>query len=132
MGYFIAYRHTGADSERLEELLPAVCDAIKAKGEDVYCTYFDEDDFRRDNYSPSEIMKHAFERIESLGNLFIVIDGQEKSEGMLLEAGYCLAKEIGFTVAKKAGVNTYLDQLADNCFEYNDVEDLLVKIREVL
>ncbi|TXG78076.1 hypothetical protein E6P97_00390 [Patescibacteria group bacterium] len=128
MGYFVGYRHTGAAPERLAELLPAVRDAISDAGHEVYCTYFDEDSFRQDGYGPREIMSHAFGEIDRLGGLFVVIDSDEKSEGMLLEAGYCIAKGIGFTVAKRAGVTTYLDQLATTSFEYQDIPDLIGKI----
>jgi len=132
MGYFIGYRHTGADPDRLEQLLPAVRDAIESSGEDAYCTYFDEEKFQRSGYRPNDIMQHAFEKIDSLGGLFVVMDGPDKSEGMLIEAGYCLAKNIVFIVAKRSGVSTYLDQLTVKSFEYNDVEDLVQKIGETL
>ena len=132
MGYFIAYRHTGADPERLETLLPAVRDTIADEGHEVYCTYFDEDDFQRDGYGPKQIMEHAFEKIEGLGGLLVVIDSQEKSEGMLIEVGYCLAKGIGFVVAKRAGVSTYIDQLTEQSFEYKDIEDLTSKIKDII
>lgn len=128
MGYFIGYRHTGADPERLATLLPAVRDALTDAGHETYCTYFDEDSFREDGYGPKEIMDHAFRKIEDIGGLFVVIDGDEKSEGMILEAGYCIARGIGFTVAKRAGVTTYLDQLATSSFEYGDIQDLVEKI----
>lgn len=130
MGYFVGYRHTGADPERLATLLPAVRDALSSAGHEVYCTYFDEDSFRQEGYGPKEIMEHAFRKIENIGGLFVVVDSDEKSEGMLLEAGYCIAKGIGFTVAKRVGVTTYLDKLATSTFEYNDIPDLAGKIGE--
>ena len=46
MKYFIAYRHTGADPAYLEQLLPAIREAFKSSGLEVYCTYFDEDGFK--------------------------------------------------------------------------------------
>jgi hypothetical protein len=132
MGYLIAYRHTGADPERLEQLLPAVKGAVENAGHQAYCTYFDEEEFQGNGHGPKEIMDHAFQKIEELGGLFILVDGDEKSEGMLMEAGYCIAKNIGFVVAKRAGVTTYLDKMAERSFEYNDINDLVQKIEGVL
>jgi hypothetical protein len=132
MGFLLAYRHTGADPERLEKLLPAVKGAIEQTGHEAYCTYFDEEEFQGSGHGPKEIMDHAFQKIEELGGLFVLVDSDEKSEGMLMEAGYCIAKNIGFIVAKRVGVSTYLDKLALQSFEYNDIDDLVQKIEGVM
>lgn len=132
MGYFVAYRHTGAEPERLEAMLPAVRDALIAKGEDVYCTYFDEANFKSEGFGPKQIMEHAFQKIEEQGNLFVVLDDAQKSEGMILEIGYCLAKAIPIVVAKRRSVETYLDQMAAASFDYTDIPDLTSQIKEAL
>lgn len=130
MGYFVAYRHTGADPERLEELLPVVRDTLQKIGE-VYCTYFDEADFQDKQLSARNIMDHAFAKIEALGGLFVLLDGPDKSEGMLMEIGYCIAKAIPIVVAKRAGVdNTYVDQMTDKSFNYSNADDLITGIKE--
>lgn len=132
MGYFVAYRHTGAEPERLEAMLPVVRDTLVAKGEDVYCTYFDEANFKSDGFGPKQIMEHAFQKIEEQGNLLVVLDDTQKSEGMILEVGYCLAKAIPIVVARRRAVETYLDQMATVTFEYTDIPDLANQIKEVL
>lgn len=129
MGYFVAYRHTGADPERLSALLPAVCESLKKRGQEVYCTYFEEEEFKAAGQKPRQIMEHAFQKIEELGGLFVIIDGAEKSEGMLMEIGYCSAKGLKIIVAKRKGFdNTYVPNMADYSFEYADIEDLKAKI----
>lgn len=132
MGYFIAYRHTGAVPEQLEAMLPAVRDTFVEAGHEAYCTYFDEASFQDKGLGPREIMEHAFSKIEELGNLFVIVDSTEKSEGMILEVGYCIAKSIPFAVAKRKGVDTYLDKLTDTSFEYKDTADLVLKIKEAM
>ncbi len=82
-------------------LLPAVCESLRERGEDVYCTYFDEDKFRSSGKSNRQIMEHAFSKIEEQGALFVVLDGEEKSEGMLMEVGFCAAKGVSMIVAKR-------------------------------
>ncbi len=131
MGYFVAYRHTGADPEYLDELLPVIRDSFAECGEETYCTYFDEKQFKTDGLNPRQIMDHAFAKIVEIGGLFVLIDGQEKSEGQLLEIGFCIAKAIPFVVAKRNSVtNTYIDQMTDNSFGYNDIDDLKAGIRK--
>lgn len=132
MGYFIAFRFTGADAKQLDEIIPVVSDALQAKGQEVYCTYFDEEFFQDEGLTKQQIFNHAFAKIEEMGKLFVLVDSDLKSEGMLIEAGYCMAKGIEIVVAKRAGVNTYLDQLAAKSFEYHGVEDLADKIKKEL
>ena len=130
MGYFIAYRHTGADPEYLAELMPVVRDALKESGEEVYCTYFDEAEFKSGGLAPRAIMEHAFSKIDELGGLFVLIDGLEKSDGQIMEVGYCIAKSIPFVVAKRNSVdNTYVDQMTEKSFEYKDIEGLKAGIK---
>ncbi len=132
MGYFVAYRFTGADTKRLDVLMPAVCDALKKSGQEVYCTYFEEDEFQKHGYGIKEIFQHAFDKLDEFKGLFVLIDSFDKSEGMLIEVGYCLAKGYDVVVAKKTGVYTHLDKLAKSSFEYDDIEDLVKKIGENL
>jgi nucleoside 2-deoxyribosyltransferase len=130
MGYFVAYRHTGADPEYLEELMPVVRDALQ-ESDEVYCTYFDEAHFKSSGLTPRQIMDHAFQKIEELGGLFVLIDGPDKSDGQIMEVGYCIAKAIPFIVAKRNSVtNTYIDQMTDNSFGYDDIEGLKSGIKQ--
>ena len=125
MNYFIAYRHTGEDPQRLFQLLPAVREAFFGQHHVVYCTYFDEDTFASAQYSARDIMEHAFRKIEEMGHLFVVQDSTEKSEGMIMEVGYCRAKGIPITLAKRRAIfGTYLPDMADRVFEYATIEEL--------
>jgi hypothetical protein len=130
VGYFVAYRHTGADPESLASLMPIVRDELLASGQDVYCTYFDEAQFKSGGFTPRQIMEHAFQKIEELGGLFVLIDCPDKSDGQIMEVGYCIAKAIPFVVAKRNSVtNTYIDQMTDNSFGYDDIESLKAGIK---
>ena len=130
MGYLIAYRHTGSDPVYLNELLPMVRDAFSSGGVETYCTFFDEASFQQKHLAPQEIMAHAFTKIEELGGLFVLIDGEEKSDGQIMEVGYCLAKDIPIVVAKRRSVkNTYIDKMTEQTFEYDSLDELASGIR---
>lgn len=131
MGWFIAYRHTGVDAVELERLIPAVRDALQSDSSEVYCTYFNEGDFKNTRLGPVGIMQHAFSKIEEMGNLFVLIDSGQKSEGMIMEVGYCLAKQIPITVAVRSGVTeTYIPDMTMDVIRYTDTKDLIYKIKE--
>lgn len=129
MKYVIAYRHTNVPLEKLSALLVPVRDAFASKGDETYCTFFDQDTFESTNMTAREVMYHAFKKIEEMGALFILQDSDEKSEGMLMEVGYCIAKHIPIIVATREGVqNTYLPSMTDLTISYRDTTDLVEKI----
>jgi hypothetical protein len=92
MKYFIAYRHTGEDPARLRTLLVPIRQAFEQRGDEIYCTFFNDTSFRARRLGPHEIMYEAFQKIEEMGHLFAALDSVDKSEGMLMEIGYCIAK----------------------------------------
>ncbi len=131
MGYFVGYRFTGAEPAYLDKLLPLVRDTFAEEGVETYCTYFDESSFQKENLDQRQIMDHAFLKINEVGGLFVLIDGPEKSEGQLIEVGYCVAKGLPIVVAKRRSVeNTYVHKMADTSFEYDTLEELAQKIKE--
>lgn len=125
MKTFVAYRFSGEDLKTLEPLLVAVRDVLKDRGVEVYCTFFDEAEFKNKSLSARQIMDHAFGIINDIDFLFVVQMSDNKSEGMLIEVGYCIAKDIPVIVATKGSVkNTYLPYIATQSFKWRTIEDL--------
>lgn len=125
MEAFLAYRHTGEQPEDLEVLLGNTRDALARAGVNAYCTFFDEDEFQNKSFGARQIMDHAFETIEAKDMLFVLQTSENKSEGMLMEVGYCRARGIPVVVASKSDVeHTYLPDMADIAIRWNDPEDL--------
>ena len=126
---FIAYRHTGESEEVLEEMLGGVCRALGKTGVNAYCTFFAEKDFQAKQMNARQIMEHAFEVIDSKDILFVVQASESKSEGMIMEVGYCIAKQKPIIVATHESVqSTYLPQMANTAFTYSSLDDLESKI----
>lgn len=131
MKTFVAFRFTGEDPKVLEPLLTAVRDSLTNKGVEVYCTFFDEAEFQDKSLTARQIMDHAFAIIDNTDFLFVVQTSESKSEGMLMEVGYCLAKHIPIAVANKKGITgTYVPQMADLLIEWESTEDLATKIQK--
>lgn len=130
MAYLLSYRHTDADPEQLKQLLPAVWDAFTSINEPVYSTYFENAEFRASHTAPKDVLMHAFNKIDELQGLFVIQDSEERSEGMLMEIGYCMAKNYPICVATRRGVHdTYLPTMVSNHFYYETIDDLTEKIR---
>lgn len=126
---FIAFRFSGENVKKIMPLLLVVRDSLKRKGIEAYCTLFDEHRFKDKSMDAKEIMAHAFSIIDTSEILFVVQTSEERSEGMLLEMGYSIAKRKLIIVATKSGVhNTYLPEMGTIAFEWSNLEDLSEKI----
>lgn len=127
----ISYRYNGEIIKDLEVLLVNVCSAFKFAGINPYCVYFEHYKNSRDR-SPAEMMQLAFSHIDNSDFLFVIQASEARSEGMLIEIGYAIARDIKVVVATKKGVsNTYLPSMGDYAFEYVDIQDLIQQIKEI-
>ncbi len=130
MKTFIAYRSTGEDPVLLEPMLTAVRDGFRSKGIDAYCTFFDEQLFKDKVYSPRQILEHAFKIVDACDFLFVLQTSDNKSEGMLMEIGYTLAKGIPVIAAVKDTVKKSLvSEVARVALPWADIPNLVETIQ---
>ncbi len=130
MKTFIAYRSTGEDPQQLEPLLTALQDTLKSRGIEAYCTFFDEQMIKDKKLDQRQIIEHAFTEIDKVDFLFVLLTSDNKSEGMLMEIGYCLAKGIPIVAAVKTGIQgSHIPAVADQHFEWLDIKGLLQAIQ---
>lgn len=128
--YFIAYRHTGEDMLELGQRLSTIEIALAVHRIKSYATLSEENEFVKDKYSASQIMQHAFQKINAMDGLFVLINSDEKSEGQLMEIGYAIAKRKPVIVAYRKGSKTYVPELATFAIEFTDMQDLAKKIKQ--
>ena len=132
MKTFIAYPHTGQNLDDLQTILGGVRDALQDSNIDFYCTLFNQNDFDERELKAHEIMQHAFEIIDTSDFLLVVQLSESRSEGMLMEVGYCIAKGIPVVVAvKEAITNTYLPAMAATAIRWRDADDLKSKVAQL-
>ncbi len=130
MKTFVSYRHTGENPTELRNILTVVQEALRSVGVEAYCTFFDEPAFKREGYGAREILDHAFSEIDTCDFLLVIQTSEAKSEGMLMEVGYCIAKHIPIVVATKLGVElTYVPKMATAVLTWVDVDDLGERLR---
>jgi nucleoside 2-deoxyribosyltransferase len=130
MKIFISYKYTGEDIPELKLFMKKICDSLGKKNHNFYCTLW-EDEEKFNSQSKIEILQHAFNEIDKSDLVLVLLKSNEKSEGMLVEFGYCLAnrKRIILMVSKDVK-KTYLRDLTKEVIEYDTEEDLINKLEE--
>lgn len=129
---FLSYRFTGEDTNELTETLGKILSALRSVGHTVYCSIEDEKWFRENNRTNKEILAHALERLDKSDVILAFVKSDQKSEGMLIEVGYMLAKDKTFALALKRGIKTtFLAEIADPFIEFDSIGDLCDKLTKV-
>ncbi len=132
MKIILAYRFTGEDPTELGVTIGSIVKALRDAGHTVYCSLEDETWFREKKRTNAEIMSHAFEQIDSVDAILAFVRSNEKSEGMLLEIGYGLAKGKRLIIALKNGINmTSLHQMANPLITFDTLEELCEKLKTI-
>ena len=107
--------------------------ALKLCGVEPKSTYFDvEVKDGEPRPAPHVFMREAFAMIEGCDFLFVLQSSPQRSEGMLMEVGFCLAKGIPVLVARRSGFDsTYLPDMAQATFEWETIEQLAANIEQL-
>lgn len=129
---FLSYRFTGEDINELTETLGKILAALRSVGHAVYCSIEDEKWFRENYRTNKEILKHALERLDKSDVILAFVKSDQKSEGMLLEVGYMMAKSKSFLLALKRGTKTtFLAELAEPLIEFDSIDELCDKLTKI-
>ena len=129
---FLSYKFTGEDINELTETLGKILSALRSVGHTVYCSIEDEKWFRENHRTNKEILKHALERLDKSDIILAFVKSDQKSEGMLLEIGYMMAKGRSFALAlKRETKTTFLAELAEPLIEFDSIDDLCDKLTKV-
>ncbi|MEF2175222.1 MAG: hypothetical protein V3575_02015 [Candidatus Absconditabacteria bacterium] len=129
MRYYIAYKFLGNDKESLKNNLEFISDEINKTGNETFIFFRDVQSRGDIKIDINEIMQKAYGEIDKSQGLFIFIDNVEKSEGLLLEAGYGKAKGKKIILAIKKEIDLrLLRSIADKIIEFDSIDELPEKI----
>lgn len=132
MKIFIAFRFTGEDDKELKENIQGICSSLEKAGHEHFCSYWKEDYYRKNNFTKKQILEHAFEELDKSDAVLAFVNSEERSEGMLLEIGYALAKGKSFILAIRKGIRTtFIHQTADQIIEFESMEELFERLRKI-
>ena len=130
MNIFISYKYSGIELKKLHEYIDPIMDILK-KDHKPYCNLYDDAYYIKNKYTPSEIMKHVFTKLDRCEYLIILIDGIEGG-CMNMEFGYAYNMGIPKLLIIKKNMDDIdvLKGLSDNVIEYNDYDDLHNKLKK--
>lgn len=130
MKIFVGQAVTGEDINKIREESKQVCEAVEQSGHDSYCTLIEGDEF--EEKKAGDKMNHAFSSLDGFDTFLAIIRSEKKSEGMLMEIGYSIAKGKKIILAiNKEVKNTYLKEIANQIIEFENHEDLIKQLREL-
>jgi len=106
-----------------------LCKAVNASGITDFCFIRDIEKYKKIFFDAHKLMTRAKEEIEKCDAL--LFDGTEDSIGRLIETGmaYAMGKKIVVIIKKGKDVRETLAGVADLVIEYDDIEDITLKLR---
>ncbi len=126
---FVSYKYTGEDKKELDKIMRLICDGLKKNNHNPYCTLWDNELQKK---GKKELFKTAMNKIDNSDMLLVFLNGNDKSEGMLMEIGYSMAKKKKIVlIVKKDIKNTHLRELIEQVYEFNNLKDLEEVIKKI-
>jgi nucleoside 2-deoxyribosyltransferase len=128
----LSYKFTGENYDELKEFLDKVCSSLKKAGHEPRRTYTKKQEFNKNKTPLKEIMITALDFIDNSDCHLVIINSQEKSEGMLIELGYSYAKRKRIILAIKKGIKTtWIRELIKEVIEFSDINDLCNQLKKI-
>ena len=127
---FVGQAVTGQDMPKLMAEMKKVYDVLSQKGLEPYSTL--EEEGKNRFKKAGDWVEHSFKVIDESQICLVIIRTDHRSEGLLMEIGYILAKKKRFILAIKYDVKkTYLRDMAEEIIEWENFEDLLIKLKKI-
>ena len=115
---FISFRFTGEDPAIRKQEIDFLIEKLQPTYPHIYCSLYD-DFFEQEGISYADIIERTLDMLSQSKKMLIYVKSSEKSEGMLIEVGYAIAKNIPMEVYIKKGVSTtFLRDVTDRVVEF--------------
>jgi len=130
MKVYIAYKFSNEESSELREKLENLDEIVKSLGFETFIFQRDVKNWDSGVLDSKIVVEKAVEELKKCDVLVCFIDGNEKSEGLLLECGYFkgLGKKV-VLVVKKDVRYVLLREFVDDVIEFEDMNDSIVRDR---
>src|SRR5437016_3060861 len=92
MKIFLSFRFTGEDPLKLAETNKKIVGALAKSGHTIWHSLDAQAHFVEHQFSSKQILEHSLRELDSSDALLAYINSEERSEGMLIEIGYAMAK----------------------------------------
>jgi nucleoside 2-deoxyribosyltransferase len=132
MKVFISYRFTGEDPRQLKPILENISKSLEKAGHSSFCSFWKGDYYKEKKFTKKQILNYALNELEKSDIYLAFIKSEEKSEGLLVEAGYALSKNKKFYTAIKKGIETtFMKDMADKVIEFENFDELYEKLSKL-
>lgn len=133
MRVYIAYRFTGEDPDVVRKNTEAVAQAVQDAGHTPFIFNRDVQQWGAVELTLKEIYHQCLEQIQKHDAVLVYVNSNEKSEGMLVECGYAKGLDKKIIIAVHHSIKPHwLHCMADTLIEFDTMEELQHKIKEVL
>lgn len=125
----LLHKVRGEDKEKLKLEISEICNLLKKAGYSVYCTFLDSSMEGKDK---KDLIKKSFYEIDKADIVLFYIKSEEKSEGMLIEFGYSVAKKkVIYLLIKKDLYSPYVRQAASKVIEFEDINSIKLDLKKL-
>lgn len=133
MRFFLSYKFTSIDKSKLYSSINNIIKIINDSGNDVFCNIYCDHFYIENKYSTAEIMEHCFRGLRKCDYYMAFIDNIF-GRGMAIECGYahCLGLKIIACIPNNTKKFTSLKGICDTIIQYDDTNDLYVKLNNYL
>lgn len=129
MKIFVSCKYSGEDVVELGEIMGKIHSSLEKAGHTVFSSFGEEEMFKKKNFSNKHILEHCLRELDTSDCVLAFVKSPEKSEGMLLEVGYALAKGKRIILAIKSGIKmNFLPQIASEVIEFKTYDELYSKL----
>jgi len=129
---FISFKFTGEDFDNLKMFLKKVCYILNKNGNNVFCSFFLEEDFQKNDWSQESIYEYCVNRIAENDIFLAIIRGEHESKGMLLELEEAVRQNKKIILFIKQGLDHYeFRDKSDEVYEYDTQETLEELLKEI-
>lgn len=128
MRIFLSYKYTGVSKEILQ-LTIKLTYKLREKYE-VFCNLERDDIYLREKWSTKEIMRECFNELDKSDiQIIFVAPGTDLGEGMLLETGYAIKKNMMTLLIMPSNFNSVsIMSIVNKIIKYDDIQFLLENI----
>ncbi|MDD5750587.1 MAG: nucleoside 2-deoxyribosyltransferase [Candidatus Pacebacteria bacterium] len=127
----LSFRYTGENIEEVKETMQKIGQSLAKAGFENFCSFEREEFFKENNFTKRQILEYTLKELDACDYILAFIRSEEKSEGMLLEIGFGLAKNKKLILAIKKGAKTvFLHDLAEQVIEFETLDDLYARLEK--
>lgn len=128
----LSFRYTGESKEELKETTEKIGQSLTKGDLEYFCAFEREEFFKENDFTGKQILEYTLKQLDVCDCILAFIKSEEKSEGMLLEIGFGLAKNKKFILAIKKGIKTgFLHAIADQVIEFESLDELYAKLEKL-